>query len=158
MPTTPIFPFSNFWAPMWTCFFANLAPSQLAHHLVHPSVHLCTPLCTFAHPCTPLHLTFPGLVTLIRLSSDLRPPSGYHRQPSPSATRHSTHSGVGGIIVPSINRLWSPVWRLSACLESGTIYNILFNMQNPSKILLKLKLGNSKVLSKSHHKPLIKYC
>src|SRR6266436_5744983 len=53
---------------------------------------------------------------------------------------------VGGITVPSINRLWSPVWRLSACLESGIIYNILFNMQNPSKILLKLKLGNSKVL------------
>src|SRR5258708_2028961 len=53
---------------------------------------------------------------------------------------------VGGIIVPSINRLWNPVWRLSACLETGTIYNILFNMQNPSKILLKLKLGNSKVL------------
>src|SRR5258708_32269995 len=55
-------------------------------------------------------------------------------------------ASVGRIIVPSINRLWSPVWRLSACLESGTIYNILFNMQNPSKILLKLKLGNSKVL------------
>ena len=55
-------------------------------------------------------------------------------------------NGVGGITVPSINRLWSPVWRLSACLESGIIYNILFNMQNPSKILLKLKLGNSKVL------------
>src|SRR5258708_10843745 len=53
---------------------------------------------------------------------------------------------VGRITVPSINRLWSLVWRLSACLESGIIYNILFNMQNPSKILLKLKLGNSKVL------------
>src|SRR5258705_12772918 len=53
--------------------------------------------------------------------------------------------GVGGIMVPSINCLWSPVWRLSACLESGIIYNIPFNMQNPSKIPLKLKLGNSKV-------------
>src|SRR5260221_8022313 len=78
---------------MWTRFFANLAPSQLAHHLTHPSVHLCTPLCTSMHPCTPSCFTFPGLVTLIRLSSDLRPPSGYHGQPSPSATGHSAHSG-----------------------------------------------------------------
>src|SRR5258708_13223767 len=83
VPTTPIFPFSNFWAPMWTRFFANLAPSWLAHHLVHPSVHLCTPLHTFAPPCTPLCLTFPQLVTLIHLSSHLNPPSGYHGQPSP---------------------------------------------------------------------------
>src|SRR5260221_7788663 len=45
--------------------FANLAPSWLAHHLAHPSVHLCTPLHTFAHPCAPLCFTFPGLVTLI---------------------------------------------------------------------------------------------
>src|SRR5260221_11032398 len=78
---------------MWTRFFANLAPSQLVHHLAHPSVHLCTPLCTFTHPCTPLCFTFSGLVTLIRLSSDLGPPSGYHGQPSPSATSHTTHSG-----------------------------------------------------------------
>src|SRR5260221_99706 len=49
------------------------------------------------------------------------------------------------IMVPSINRLWSPVWRLSTCLESGIIYNIPFNMQNLSKIPLKSKLGNSKV-------------
>src|SRR6266446_8535881 len=40
---------------MWTRFFANLAPSWLAHHLVHPSVHLCTPLHTFVHPCAPSH-------------------------------------------------------------------------------------------------------
>src|SRR5258705_7631487 len=60
--------------------------------------------------------------------------------------RRNHNDGVGGITVPSINRLWSPVWRLSTCLESGIIYDILFNMQNPSKILLKLKLGNSKVL------------
>src|SRR5258708_1504440 len=33
--------------------FANLAPSQLAHHLTHPSVHLCTPLHTFV-----LHLSW----------------------------------------------------------------------------------------------------
>src|SRR5258708_23834865 len=58
---------------MWTRFFANLAPSWLAHHLVHPSVHLCTPLRTFTHPCTPLCFTFSGLVTLIQLSSDLGP-------------------------------------------------------------------------------------
>src|SRR5258707_15398091 len=35
---------------MWTRFFANLAPSWLVHHLAHPSVHLCTPLHTFASP------------------------------------------------------------------------------------------------------------
>src|SRR5258708_3547734 len=50
----------------------------------------CTPACTPF--CAPLCFTFPGLVTLIRLSSDLGPPSGYHGQPSPSATRHSAHS------------------------------------------------------------------
>src|SRR6266436_9519915 len=65
---------------------------------------------------------------------------------------------VGGIMVPSMNCLWSPVWRLSACLESGIIFNIHFIMQNLSKILLKLKLGNSKVLqitSKTPHKILL---
>ena len=55
-------------------------------------------------------------------------------------------TGVGKIMVPSMNCLWSPVWRLSACLESGIIFNIHFIMQNLSKILLKLKLENSKVL------------
>src|SRR5258707_14524814 len=55
-------------------------------------------------------------------------------------------SSVGGITVPSMDCLWSLVWRLSACLESGIIFHIHFIMQNPSKILLKLKLGNSKVL------------
>src|SRR5258707_6439738 len=50
---------------------------------------------------------------------------------------------VGRIMVPSINCLWSPVWRLSTCLESGIIFSIHFIMQNPSKLLLKLKLGNS---------------
>src|SRR5258705_12270329 len=53
--------------------FCQPGPSWLVHHLMHPSVHLCTPLRTFAHPCTPLCFTFPGLVTLIRLSSDLGP-------------------------------------------------------------------------------------
>src|SRR5258707_7736723 len=96
---------------MWTRFFATLAPSRLAHHLAHPSVHLCTPLCTFAHPCTPLCFTFSGLVTLIRLSSDLGPPSGYHGQPSPSATRHSAHSG------PLYNQV-QPLWPHVAHLPS----------------------------------------
>ncbi len=62
-----------------------------------------------------------------------------HRQ------RQTEVDSVGRIMVPSINHLWSPVWRLSTCLESGIIYNIPFNMQNPSKIPLKFKLGNSKV-------------
>src|SRR6266446_5852274 len=49
---------------MWTRFFANLAPSWLAHHLVHPSVHLCTPLHTFVHPCAPFTPHFLGLSPL----------------------------------------------------------------------------------------------
>ena len=53
---------------------------------------------------------------------------------------------VGRIMVLSMNCLWSPVWRLSTCLESGIIFDIHFIMQNLSKILLKLKLENSKVL------------
>src|SRR5258707_3275934 len=37
----------------------------------------CTPpLCTSAHPCAPLCFTFPGLVTLICLSSHLEHPPG----------------------------------------------------------------------------------
>src|SRR5258706_3856435 len=142
---------------MQTCLdplFCLPGPSWLAHHLAHPSAHLRTPLCTSAHLCAPLRtllhtsahpcatfaLHFPGLVTLIGPSILTSDPFGYLGQLSPSAT------GVGRITVPSINSLWSPVWRLSACLESGIIYDIPFNMQNLSKILLKLKLGNSKVL------------
>src|SRR5258708_10119235 len=32
--------------------FCLPGPSWLVHHLVHPSAHLCTPPCTFAHPST----------------------------------------------------------------------------------------------------------
>src|SRR5258705_11995256 len=85
---------------MWTCAFLPTWPLHSLHTTVHAllctSARLCalhTPLRTFVHPCTPLCFTFPGLVTLIRLSSDLGPPSGYHGQPSPSATGHSAHSG-----------------------------------------------------------------
>src|SRR5258708_15361920 len=76
---------------MWSHFFCQPGPFTACAPL-HTSAHLCAPLHTFMHPCTPLCFTFPGLVTLIQLSSDLRPPSGYPGQPSPSATRHSTHS------------------------------------------------------------------
>ncbi len=62
------------------------------------------------------------------------------------ASKPGYRGGVGRITVPSMNCLQSPVWRLSMCLESGIIFNIHFIMQNPSKKLLKLKLGNSKVL------------
>src|SRR6266436_8863650 len=54
-------------------------------------------------------------------------------------------TGVGRIMVPSMNHLWSPVWRLSVCHESGIIFNIHFIMQNPSKILLESKLEYSEV-------------
>src|SRR5258708_8746085 len=74
VPTTPIFPFSNFQAPMWTRFFANLAPSRLGHHLLHPSVHLCEPLHPFLPPCPPLCFTFPRSLTPPSLSSPPLPP------------------------------------------------------------------------------------
>src|SRR5258708_32652910 len=69
------------------------------------SMHLRTPLCTFAHPCTHLRasphtsthpcatfaLHFPGLVTLIRPSILTSDPFGYPGQLSPSATGHNAH-------------------------------------------------------------------
>src|SRR5260221_10876029 len=48
---------------------------------VHPSVHLHTPFV--------LHLL--GLSPLSDFLFNLRPPSSYHGQPSPSATGHSAH-------------------------------------------------------------------
>src|SRR5258708_12446962 len=54
VPTTPIFPFSNFWAPMWTHFFANLGLHGLGTTscaLLCTSAHLCAPLRTPAHLC-----------------------------------------------------------------------------------------------------------
>ncbi len=54
-------------------------------------------------------------------------------------------NGVGGITVHYTTHLWSPFWRLRACLDSGITYDILFNMQNSSKILLELKCGFPKV-------------
>src|SRR5258708_2449497 len=71
----------------------QLPPVILFVQYLLSAPHLRTPLPTVAHPFTPWCFTFSALVTLIRLSSDLRPPSSYHRQPSPSATGHSTHSG-----------------------------------------------------------------
>src|SRR5258707_14924409 len=58
VPTTPIFPNSNFWALVQTCLdplFCLPGPSWLVHHLAHPSAHLHTPPCTSAHLCTPSH-------------------------------------------------------------------------------------------------------
>ncbi len=46
---------------------------------------------------------------------------------------------VGRIMVPSMNCLQSPVWRLSACLESGIIYDIHFIMQKPVKDTIEVK-------------------
>src|SRR5260221_1802758 len=89
---------------MWTHFFCQPGPFTACAPL-HTSAHLCAPLHTFMHPCTPLCFTFPGLVTLIQLSSDLRPPSSYHGQPSPSATGHSAHSGP---LYNQVQPLWPP--------------------------------------------------
>src|SRR5258708_29301219 len=61
VPTTPIFPISNFWAPMWTRtdpLFAYLALHGLRTTLCTlpcTSTHLCAPLHTFTHPSTHLH-------------------------------------------------------------------------------------------------------
>src|SRR5258708_7079415 len=88
-PMCPPHPFSHFPTSGHPCVPAFLPTWPL--HSLHTTSH--TLLCTSAHPCTPLCFTFPGLVTLIQLPSDLGPPSGYHGQPSPSATGHSTHSG-----------------------------------------------------------------
>src|SRR5260221_6775078 len=41
VPTTSHFQISSFWAPVWTCMdplFCLPGPSQLAHHLAHPSI------------------------------------------------------------------------------------------------------------------------
>ena len=40
---------------------------------------------------------------------------------------------VGGITVPSTNRLWSPFWSPSISLENGITYDILFTMQSRLK-------------------------
>src|SRR5258708_37687176 len=87
----------------WACTHTTRTTRPLCCHLGRLLVCLCVPLCTLVHPqctfhapsthpCTPFCAPFSRLVTLIQLSSDLRPPSGYHGQPSPSATRHSAHS------------------------------------------------------------------
>ena len=108
MPTTPFFPISNFWAPMWTRLdplFCLPGPSWLVHHLVHPSVHLHTPLCTSAHLCAPLHTLLhtsvhPCTTFCTSLSRASHPyqtfhltsdPFSYLGQLSPSATGHNAH-------------------------------------------------------------------
>src|SRR5258708_1439641 len=76
--------FPNFQLP-GTCadpdpLFCLPGPSQLAHHLAHPSVHLCAPLCTSAHLCTPLHTlphTSVHLRALLCISAHLRAPLCY---------------------------------------------------------------------------------
>src|SRR5260221_10810509 len=103
---------------MQTCtdpLFCLPGPSQLVHHLAHPSAHLHTPLCTSAHLCAPLRTllhTSVHLRTLPRISAHLRAPLhnfctslsrashpyrtfhfdlGYLGQLSPSATGHNAH-------------------------------------------------------------------
>src|SRR5258708_27222503 len=93
---------------MQTCtdpLFCLPGPSQLVHHLVHPSTHLCTPLHTLPHtsahlcasPCTSTHPCATFCASLSRashpywtfqLTSD---PFGYPGQLSPSATGHNAH-------------------------------------------------------------------
>ena len=84
--------------------FAHLSrtsvhPCTPLRTLVHLSMHIHTPPCSLctpsAHlPCTHAHfvLHLPGLSPLSDFLFNLGPPSGYHGQPSPSATGHSAHS------------------------------------------------------------------
>src|SRR5258708_16413134 len=68
------------------------------HTLVHLSMHIRAPPCSLCTPsahllCTHVHfaLHLPGLSPLSDFLFNLGPPSGYHGQPSPSATGHSAH-------------------------------------------------------------------
>src|SRR5258705_10010186 len=93
----PPHPFSHFPTSGHPCGPAFLPTWPL--HSLCTSAHLCTPLHTFMHPYapshTPAHLCASPFLGLSPLSDfpDLRPPSGYHGQPSPSATGQSAHSG-----------------------------------------------------------------
>ena len=122
MPTTPIFPISNFWAPMQTCtdpLFCLPGPSQLVHHLAHPSAHLCTPPCTSVHPCTTFVLHFPGLVTLIGPSILTSDPFSYPGQLSPSATGHNAHPWTS---VESSPNSAAPIWPIRFSLWACTTH------------------------------------
>src|SRR5258708_4130836 len=77
-------PFAHIRAPLRTLVHLSMHIHAPPHSLCTPSVHL---LCTHAHFA--LHL--PGLSPLSDFLFNLGPPSGYHGQPSPSATGHSAH-------------------------------------------------------------------
>src|SRR5260221_13861981 len=101
-PTTPAPPAHSARAPAPPAH----PPAHLHAPFAHPSVHLHAP---FAHPsmhlCAPFaHLPHTFCAPMCTLCSifwvchpyptfffNLRPPSGYHGQPSPSATGHSAH-------------------------------------------------------------------
>ncbi len=83
----PPHPFSHFPTSGHPCVPAFLPTWPL--HSLHTTSH--TLLCTSAHPCTPLCFTFPGLVTLIQLPSDLGPPSGYHGVDGVGALNRATN-------------------------------------------------------------------
>ena len=54
-----------------------------------------------------------------------------HGYPLSSMKMHQANAGkcgVGGIMVPSTNCLWSPFWSPSICLENGITNDILFTM------------------------------
>src|SRR5258707_1802156 len=113
--------------------FCLPGPSWLVHHLVHPSTHLRTPLCTSAHLCAPLHtllhtsvhpcatfaLHFPGLVTLIGPSILTSDPFGYLGQLSPSATRHNAHPRTS---VESSPNSAAPIWPICFSLWACTTH------------------------------------
>src|SRR5258708_308950 len=89
--------------PAWTRFFCLPGPSQLVHHLVHPSVHLCAPLHTSVHLCTPLctsaHLCAP-LCTLPHTSVHLHAPPCISVHPCATFALH--FPGLVTLIGPSI--------------------------------------------------------
>src|SRR5258708_34650608 len=91
---------------MWTRpdpLFCLPGPSWLVHHLVHPSAHLCAPLCTSVHlhapPHTSVHLCTPfctPLCTSTHLCASLR--TSVH----PCATFALHFPGLVTLIRPSI--------------------------------------------------------
>src|SRR5258708_6083900 len=95
---TPSCTLAHLCAPFAHLSCTSAHPCAPLRTLVHLSMHIHAPPCSLctpsAHlPCTHVHfaLHLPGLSPLSDFLFNLGPPSGYHGQPSPNATRHSAH-------------------------------------------------------------------
>src|SRR5258708_7000904 len=101
-PTTPAPPAHSARAPAPPAHPSAPLHAPFAHPSVHlhapfapPSMHLCAPFAhlphTFCAPMCTLCSIFWVCHPYPTFFFNLRPPSGYHGQPSPSATGHSAH-------------------------------------------------------------------